>query len=223
MSTTEQIDRIAAQIHHARHVRGRQAQQFALTLLRLLAEGAPVPVERLAEALELPSAQVEQTFGHWPEARRDDDGLLTAFMGLSVEEIGDHRLHLPDGRRLSAWCAWDTLFLPELLGETARVTSRCAATGQDIALTITPAGPTDLAPPATVMSFLAPKRKFGSDVINNFCRYVHFFASPEAAASWVEGHAGTFQLPIADAYRLAQLTNRATFGDALGRPIAKTG
>ena len=220
MTSSAQIDRLAAQIHDARHTLDRRQQKIALTLLRLLAEGAPVPIERLAEAVDLSPGQAEQTIDRWPEAQRDDRGHFTAFMGLSIPHIGHHRLHLHGGRTVSAWCAWDTLFLPELLGETARVTSRCAATGAEISLAISPAGPTDLQPATTTMSFVIPERKFGSDVINDFCRYVHFLASSEAAAGWIEGHPGTFELSIDDGYRLGHLTNAATFGSALGQPVA---
>ena len=138
-------------------------------------------------------------------------------MGLSITQISDHRIHI-DGRALSAWCAWDTLFLPELLDETARVASRCPRTGRGISLTVTPDGPADLAPPETVISFLVPETRFDADVIHSFCHFVHFFVSPTAAASWTAEHPGTFPLSIDEAYRLGKLTNRATFGAALGAP-----
>jgi alkylmercury lyase len=112
------------------------------------------------------------------------------------------------------------MFLPELLGESANVTSRCPSTGRPIFLTLTPDGPVDLDPPEAVMSFLEPEERFGSNVITSFCRYVHFFVSSEAAATWIADHPGTFELSIDDAYRLAQLTNRATFGAALDQPAA---
>ncbi|MHB1834417.1 MAG: organomercurial lyase [Solirubrobacteraceae bacterium] len=57
----------------------------------------------------------ETPVGRWPRVFRDGDGRVVGFMGLSVVEFGGHRIEL-DGRRLTAWCAWDTLFLPGLLG-----------------------------------------------------------------------------------------------------------
>jgi alkylmercury lyase len=97
-------------------------QHAALTLLRMLAHGEPVDVRRLSEALALPTAYVDETLDRSPGVFRDDHRRVIGFMGLSIVEISDHRLHI-DGKVLSAWCAWDTLFLPELLAETARVTS----------------------------------------------------------------------------------------------------
>ena len=214
---TARVVGLAAQIAGAMPDLTPALQQAALTLLRLLAQGEPVDVQRLAEAVALPAAYVDETLERSPGVLRDDDGRIVGLMGLSVVEISDHRLQL-DGRTLWAWCSWDTLFLPELLGETARVSSRCPSTGTAISMIVTPNGPADLAPRETVVSFLVPENQFDANVLHSFCHYVHFFASPDAAARWTAEHLGTFQLSIDDAYRLGQLTNRATFGAALDAP-----
>ena len=67
-----------------------------------------------------------------------------------------------------------------------------------------------------MVSFLVPEQQFDATVLQSFCHFVHFFASPDAAASWTAEHPGTFSLSIDDAYRLGKLTNRASFGAALG-------
>ena len=211
---TDRIQVLAAQIAAAMPDLDLSLQQAALTLLRLLAQGEPVDVQCLSEAVGLPAAYVDQTLERSPGVFRDDRHRVVGFMGLSVIEISDHRIHI-GGRSLWAWCAWDTLFLPELLGETSRVSSRCPSTGAGISLTVTPNGPVDLAPPEMVVSFLAPEQRFDANVLQSFCHFVHFFASPDAVASWTAEHPGTFPLSIDDAYRLGQLTNRATFGAAL--------
>ena len=189
-------------------------QELAIRLLRLLAEGQPVPVARLAQAAGLREEQVAWTLEGWPGVFREERGAVIGFMGLTVVEMGDHRLHL-DGRVVSAWCAWDTLFLPELLGETARVASRCAGTGQAISLTVGPEGVRDLSAAEAVVSFLVPETCFDSDVIQRFCHFVHFFASADASATWTAEHDGTFLLSVDDAFQLGRLTNRAAFGAAL--------
>lgn len=190
-------------------------QQAALTLLRLLAQGEPVDVRRLSEALALPAADLDQRLERTPGVFRDDQRRVIGFMGLSLVEISGHRIHL-DGQSLWAWCAWDTLFLPELLGQTARVSSRCPSTRKRISLTVTPAGIAGIAPPETMVSFLVPEQQFDADIVQSFCHFVHFFASPDAAANWTAEHPGTFPLSVEDAFRLGQLTNEATFGAALG-------
>jgi alkylmercury lyase len=83
---------------------------------------------------------------------------------------------------------------------------------------VTPNGPADVSPRGTVVSCLVPEQKFEANVLQRFCHFVHFFASPDAAASWTAGHPGTFQLSIDDAYRLGRLTTRGAFGAALDEP-----
>jgi hypothetical protein len=81
MSHTDRIHDLAAQVHAARHIADRGEQRIALILLRLLAGGAPVPVEGLSETLALPDAEVEQTLAQWREARGDHRGRVTGFKG----------------------------------------------------------------------------------------------------------------------------------------------
>jgi alkylmercury lyase len=160
-------------------------------------------------------ARVAAGLERWPGVFRDEHGRILGFGGLTVLEMGEHRLHL-DGRALSAWCAWDTLFLSELLGRTIRVTSRCPVTGERISLTAGPDGVTDLHPAEAVVSLLDPPSAFDADVIQSFCHYVHFFASCEAAARWTDEHPGTLVLSVEDAYELGRRTNRAVYGAVVG-------
>ena len=80
---------------------------------------------------------------------------------------------------------------------------------------MTPTGPIEIRPPDTVVSFLLPETEFDAEVIQRFCHFVHFFASPEDGERWTAQHPGTFLLSVDDAYSLGQLTNRAAFG---GKP-----
>jgi alkylmercury lyase len=214
MTDTDRIEALAAQYTAAMPDLDPSLQRAALVLLRLLAQGEPVEVQRLADASGHPADFVEAALDAAPGIFRDDRRRVTGALGLSVVEVGHHRLHV-DGRTLSARCAWDTLFLPELLGVTAGVTSRCPVTGAEISLTVTPAGPAGLSPAGTVISYLVPEEKFDVDVVESFCDFVYFFASAQAAGQWTAGHPGTFPLSVDDAYRLGQLTNRASFGAGL--------
>lgn len=215
MAGADRIDALAAQVAAAMPELDPRLQAAALTLLRALAQGDPVDVRRLAELLALPVGYIDETLERSPGVFRDQQRRVTGFMGLSIIEVSEHRIRL-EGRVLWARCAWDALFLPELVGQSAGVSSRCPSTGRSISLTVTPTGVTDLAPPEAVVSFLLPETRFDANVVQSFCRFVHLFASRDAAAGWSAEHPGTFSLAIDDAYRLGQLTNRATFGAALG-------
>jgi alkylmercury lyase len=214
MANVPEIEALAGMLTAAMPRIDASERRVALTLIRQLALGAPVGVSGLASAAELSDAQITNTLDHLPGVFRDQEQRVVGFMGLTVVEMGYHRIHV-HARALSAWCAWDTLFLPELLGETAFVTSRSPESEATISLTVTPAGPTDMQPADTVVSFLLPNTEFDADVIQRFCHFVHFFASAEGGEQWIAQHPDTFLLTVEDAYRLGELRNRAAFGTAL--------
>ncbi len=184
-----------------------------MALIRRLARGAPVAIGVLAGDAGLPEAEVTGKLDRMPGVYRDEAGRVAGYFGITVAEIGKHRLHL-DGHTVSAWCAWDTLFLPDVIGRTAQVTSRTPDHDDPVSLTVTPGGPRDVTPPGTVVTFVSPKADFIGDPIAEFCHYVHFFpsAEAEAAAAWTAEHPGTFAVPLADAYQLAEVLTQTVFG-----------
>jgi len=114
---------------------------LALTLYRRLASGEPVSPHDLAAALSRPVEAVRTVLEAWPGVHWDQ-GRVVAFRGLSLRET-QHHFQLPgqegqSPRRLFTWCAWDTLFLPQVLGEPAHVVSPCPVTGEEIRLEVTP-------------------------------------------------------------------------------------
>lgn len=193
------------------------AQRVALALYRLLAEGAPVGVERLAGRAGSEPAAVARLLEDWPGVYFDD-GHVVGFSGLALSRM-PHRLQV-DGRELRAWCAWDTLFLPELIGEPARVESQCPVTETTISLAVSPAtGVSDLRPEAAVLSLLRPKSQLDAEVITSFCHFVHFFRNEPAAREWTARHEGTFSLSVEAGFDIGQLVNRERFGDVLPEAV----
>jgi alkylmercury lyase len=194
--------------------RSPEEQHLARHLYRLLAEGHPVCRERLTSQLALPVPATEavwQRFGS--RVRYNEAGQIVAFGGLSLQPTA-HRF-LVNGKTLYTWCAWDTLFLPAILKQSAQVASTCPATGTPIRLRVAPEGVTYCAPTSTVVSFVLPEaRAYNEDVVANFCCYVSFFRSAEVGAAWVAQHAGAFLLSLDEAYALGQRRMAALF-DAL--------
>ena len=186
-----------------------------LALFRRLAEGDPVEPSRLAADVGLETAELIARLGRWPSVHVDDDGRIVAFQGLSIVET-PHRLGV-DGRTVYAWCAWDTLFLPELIGRPAAIESTCPTTGQTISLRVEPTGLRDVSPEQAALSFLLPGSRCGNDTIESFCRYIHFFASHEAAEAWTARHAATFVTSIKDGFDIGRRTIAAQWGDVLRR------
>jgi alkylmercury lyase len=192
---------------------GPVEQRIAVGLYRLLAEGKPVSPERLARTLGLSESKVRVTLSRWPGVYYANTMAVVGFWGLALSEM-PHRFKV-DGKTLYTWCAWDSLFIPGILGKTARVESKDPVTKERISLTVGPEGVKNLGPTETVVSFLTPEGVFNSDVIQSFCHFVHFFGSHESGKRWTDQHKGTFLFSVDEAYKLGQLTNVRNFGEAL--------
>jgi alkylmercury lyase len=197
-----------------------EEQRLGLALYRQLARGQPVHLESAAASVGL-SAEAFATLANRDPLRaliyRDDRDRVVGFAGLTVLPM--HHRFAVDGAQLYTWCAWDSLFLPELLGKRALVESACPETGTLIRVSVAPDRIDTVEPSGAVMSFLLPDaavlRTNATNVVTSFCHYIFFLASAEAGARWTARHEGTFVLTLGQAIELAKRTNAATFGAAL--------
>jgi alkylmercury lyase len=171
----------------------------------LLARGHPVFVEELSAYAGVALGSVTRTLERHPGlAHLDLAGRIEGFLGLSLKPTS-HRLEI-GGRSLYAWCAWDALFIPRLVGVNARVTSTCPISGVEIALTATPDGIQDVRPDATAMSFSSSGCEDDpGGVIGAACHEIHFLASREAAERWIDTHPHAQTLALREAWQLAWL------------------
>lgn len=186
-------------------------RRVSLALYRLLAEGRPVALERLSAKADVAAGAVRDFLERWHGVKRDADGAVVGYWGLTVRETG-HRMRI-DGRQMYTWCAWDALFIPPLLGITATVESMCPASKGPIFLAITRSGIESVQPQATAISFVMPRSAdIAQDVVKNFCRYVHFFASRALAEAWTAGQPGTLVLSLDDAWQLGLRKNAGQYG-----------
>jgi alkylmercury lyase len=187
---------------------------LALALLDELAHGEPVSVARLARAVARDEGDIAATLDRWPNVQRDEQGWVAAFCGLSVTPTR-HRFEVA-GRRLHTWCAWDTLFLPTLLGQEARVESTCPLTGTEVRLTVGSGGVHAAEPASLLVSFPRPASTVASDITASFCCHVHFLAGRDAAEAWLAENQGGLTLSLEDAVELGRLATQPLLED--GRP-----
>ncbi len=191
-------------------------QAVALAAYRELALGEPVSTARLASATGRPEADVREILErpHLKSLTYSDDTGIVGFGGLAVRKM--HHRFTVDGRQLYTWCAWDSLFIPPILDRPAEVASPCPTTGETVRVVLSPKGVQSIEPETAVMSFLMPDASaFGGDVqqtMSSFCHFVYFFASPDAAAPWIDNHPGTVVMSIADGFRLGALMNETRWG-----------
>jgi len=200
-----------------------QTQRMVVAMFRLLARGEPVSPAGFAGAIRIPLEVIEQVVRSVPPGAldRDDEGNVVAFSGMSLKPT-DHRMQLA-GRTLYGWCAFDTLFLSALLGESTRIVSRDPVTGEAIRFELGSDG--YQGSPELVMSFLdVSPEEMRSNVRAAFCHDVHFFQDRESGARYAADRAGLITIPIGDAIALARRWNESLYGDALAAPagLART-
>lgn len=191
----------------------RQAQQVSLTLYRLLARGEPVSRVQLTQETDCPLPQIAALLDSWPGIYYGDDGRIVGYWGLALSKM-PHTLQYLD-RTLYTWCAWDTLFLPELLNQPARVMSVDPVSGATLELAVTPDSTHPCGQHEVWMSFLMPTVGMGKTIVSSFCHYIHFFTSERSGQEFVGEHNGTFLLSLRDAVHLAHLKNSAQYPDVL--------
>ena len=190
-------------------------QHLALKLYQLLAEGEPVSYTRLSKALGQSTDVAKETLGQWPGVFYDESDRIVAFLGLSVEKT-QHQL-MVNGRTVYSWCAWDTLFIPELLNATINISSICGASGEEVKLTASPSGIESVVPGDAVMSFIIPDANdLRENITANFCHFVYFFRSFKDGETWISRHDGTFLLSLEEAFKVGQLVNATRYRETLG-------
>jgi alkylmercury lyase len=182
----------------------------------LLAEGRPVPVQRLAAALGRDGEPVEQALDRLARAgrtRRNQAGEVTGSLGLSVEPTA-HELTVEGARRWT-WCAYDAVGILAALGANGRVRSRSPHTQAPIEFAVYQGSPVA---GSQVVVFLAQGPCVS--VVDDWCPLVNFFEDSEAAAAWAaqRGVTGT-AVPL----QQAAATGAAAWRSQLGRGASQQG
>jgi alkylmercury lyase len=166
--------------------------------VRLLADGEPVAIERLAAAGGWSVDDVEAALSAQTSAERDDQGRLVG-LALTLRPTA-HRVTI-GGRTLFAWCASDTLMIPVILGRRALVQSTCPQTGTAIRVEVAPGGVERIEPPGAVVTAVRPAGQV-TDVRSTTCDHGHFFSSIAATAAWADTHPDGHIHPVEEAFEL---------------------
>ncbi len=175
---------------------------LAVALLRLLAAGRPVTAAALARAVDHTDADVVARLSIWPNIERDEAGGIVGFAGLTLRPT----LHgfTVGNRQLHTWCAWDTLFLPALLNETADVRSACPVSGSAVELVVAPDCVTSARPADLHVSFPPLAATDTADITGSFCCHVFFLAGTAAARTWRETRTDDTVVDVDAAFELGR-------------------
>jgi hypothetical protein len=154
---------------------------------RLVQDGAPVPVQRLAADLGRgPEEVADRLRGHAAQGQihLDDEGRVTGSAGLSV--VPDrHRIEL-DGRTFWTWCAYDVMGIFGALEASGTAHSSSPSTGARFQIEFRQGRPV----PSEVVLFLPEGGAVDccSNVYEQWCPNSNFFESHEVASAWASEH-----------------------------------
>jgi len=196
-----------------------EQSRVLIAIWRLVAKGKTIPPECIKEIASqhgMSARGVNSLLGS--TAEHDSHGNIVGMFGLSQNEH-PHRFQLRGytmstatfhvHARLSTWCAWDSLFLPSLLHQTAEVETACPQTGEAIRLTISPIRIEEYEPEEIVVSFVLPERvkETAGEIWKSFCHHVFFFISEEAARDWFRNRRSNkfVILSVEEGYQLTRL------------------
>lgn len=191
-----------------------RGRAVALATYRTLAHGEPVPDYAIAAAAGMRISDVQDVMRPWPGIYRNGTGRIIGFWGLTIQEMETGHPMEVDGVALHGWCAWDTLFLPHILGTTATISSSSAVSGDPIRIEV---GDSSVVadPASTAVSFLDPGRgAIDTDrIISSFCHHILFFSSFEEGSEWIERSAPeALVLSVEQAFQLGRAFNRMRLG-----------
>ena len=193
-----------------------EEQTFVRQIYLLLSKGKPVTPEQLALSLGITDESVSKTIKELPSMYIDfdDQGRIAEFGGFGSDPTRN-QFKVRD-TTLYAWCAWDALFIPPILDETALVEANCPVTDEKIQLTVTPKGVKDVKPASAVMTFAIPGMEAFPDPEKfSFMKTVFFFSSHDAASKWASENPGPVILSLDEGFELGRTMNRIRFKDVL--------
>jgi alkylmercury lyase len=190
----------------------QRGRLVALETYRTLALGEPVPEYAIAAGSGLMISEVKKEMEEWPGIYRNESGRIIGFWGLALSDTG-HSFVI-DGVQLYTWCAWDTLFLPGLLGGSARVASTSPVSGASITVEVGPEGAV-ANPTSAVVSFVDPASGDvdSGRIISTFCHHILFFSDRAEGEAWAaDAGNGAQILSIDAAFTIGKAFNEVRFG-----------
>jgi alkylmercury lyase len=178
--------------------------RVTISTMQALAKGKPVSPDQLAKVWEMPLEQVRLILAGASEAGQAEVDSQGDLVGAVLSLIPtDHRISM-GGKQLYAWCAYDAIYAPGVVGKTAQITSRDPVTGEPIGIAITPDGIADLQPEGSVVSVVGGDTDMKGGPESPRCSQMLFFGSRETADKWLQGRADVSVLTVEEVFEIAR-------------------
>lgn len=172
--------------------------------IQALAEGKPISPDRLAEIWEMPLEQVRLVLdGAVTGGRAEIDAQGNLVGGVLSLVPTTHRIAM-GSKRLYAWCAYDAIYVPGVVGKSARIVSRDPVTGDSIRITVTHTGVAEVRPVSTVISVVGAEADTRGGADSPRCSQMLFFGSRDSAEQWLQGRSGISVLTVEEVFEIAK-------------------
>lgn len=196
---------------------GPDVSRLMVRLARMVAQGEPVTDKEVADVIDELGIDKAKAVEHLTAyAERDDHGnVIGAVPGVTLRPTS-HRF-TTDTAQLWTWCVPDTVVLPIVLNQEARVETTSPNSKEIIRYTATPRGVFDIEPAGAVLSFplrlsdASPTDGSGlvddleqvtalQQLLEAFCHHGHAFGSLADAQRHFEGRDDIAFVPLSEAF-----------------------
>lgn len=178
--------------------------RLTIRTIQGLSKGQPISLSELANLWEVPLEQVRlflEAAANSGNAEIDSDGNLVG--GILSLNPTSHSIVI-DNQQLYAWCAYDAIYAPGVLGEKARIESRDPVTGSSIRMIITPHGIDEVKPKGAVVSIVKDGTDMRGGPESPRCTQMLFFESAESARQWLKDRRDVAILTVEEVFDLAR-------------------
>ena len=172
--------------------------------IQALAKGKPISPAQLANIWDMPLEQVQAILKQAEENGRVEINSQGELVGAVLSLNPTQHQILMDNQHLYAWCAYDAMYAPGVVGKPAQIVSKDPVTDRTIQVSITPDGVETIQPESAVVSVVDPGGDMSAGPESTRCTHMLFFESREAAEQWKQGRTGVSILTVEEVVELAK-------------------
>jgi alkylmercury lyase len=172
--------------------------------LQLLSKGEPVSPDSLAEAWNMPLEQVHAIFeqaGALGTLQLDDSGNM---VGSAISLVPSSHKFQVNGKTLYAWCAYDAIYIPGVIGTNALIDSIDPLSNESIRLKVSPEGVMESEPEGIAVTVVGMEADVRGGAESSRCSQMHFFVSEENARKWSADYPDVSIMTVDQVYDLAR-------------------
>jgi alkylmercury lyase len=204
-STIEQLQKLLPNLK-------KEERQISKFLYQKLALGRSVPIETIANELQKPIQDIQDHLKQMAYVEYSAASEISAYRGVTLNQTKHNVFH--NNSKIYTWCAFDTLFLADLLAKPVSISSNCPTCFKAIACKVTDHDLTNFKSTDIVMSFIIPNKvDICEDLQNAFCCKVHFFCNEQCGSEWINLSSEIGFFDLADSLVIAQERNRQFLGN----------